>query len=59
MIKEIKYIWEDCVVLIECPYCGYDEFLLDSQNGPKSCPRCGKVFILNAYAEEIVNDKEE
>lgn len=58
MIKseDIKYIWEDCAVLVECPYCKYDELLLDSQNGPKPCPRCGKVFILHAYAEEVCTE---
>lgn len=50
-ITEYRTEWEDCTMLIHCPYCDR-ELYLDSQNEPKQCD-CGHVFYLSSDIIEI------
>jgi ribosomal protein S27AE len=57
-LKDVKIYWEDCSLSMDCPYCG-EEIILDTQNEPIACGKCGHIFQLMSDIYEIVQKKKK
>jgi hypothetical protein len=48
-------VWNDCGMGFTCA-CGQPDMIVDSQDGSKTCPKCGRQFRLNASLQIMARD---